>query len=46
VGFEAADSMGPGITAVVEWALCGHSFDPSFAWQDLKQVVNPELHGK
>jgi hypothetical protein len=21
VGFEAADSMGPGITAVVDWAL-------------------------
>jgi hypothetical protein len=46
VDFEAADSMGPGITAVVDWALCCHSFDPSFAWQELKQVDNPELHGK
>jgi hypothetical protein len=46
VGFGAADSMGPAITAVVDWALCCHSFDPSFAWQELKQVDNPELHGK
>jgi hypothetical protein len=46
VDFEAADSMGSGITAVVDWALCCHSFDPSFAWQDLKQVDNPKLHGK